>query len=319
MRHSLERFAVLLLLAFAFAACGGSDDGSSSGGDGVGDDETAFDLSLSVELMQLCLESYQMLSDFDAGRTFTLPAPYTLRQQYLTPERFAGEDGDGEVPIAFVATAGPAVYVVFRGTKTISEWIADATLTQESYGYVSDGGKTETGFTRVYDTVHDGIVETVNTLAAGGEYDTVYVTGHSLGAALAILAVPEIAARTPFTRPILYNFAGPRAGDPTFAARYGGLVGASWRVVNTNDEVPMLPKAITVVAGPPPEFKPEFLFYEHVDDEYEITFGVPIHSIADLEEDHSSCNYYATLCDQTEDPASCKAKGNGLDECQFPG
>jgi hypothetical protein len=62
--------------------------------------------------MFLCLESYQMLSDYEAGNTFTLPAPYTLHTQILTEEHFSGEGLDGMVPIAFVATSGNAIYVV---------------------------------------------------------------------------------------------------------------------------------------------------------------------------------------------------------------
>ena len=267
--------------------------------------------------MLLCLQSYQMLSDYEAGQTFTLPAPYTLQLQILTEEHFSGEGVNGMVPIAFVATSGTSIYVVFRGTKTISEWIADATLSQVAYTYVPDGGMTETGFTGVYSSIRQEIVDEVNTLNQGGTYTTLYITGHSLGGALTVLAAPDLAQATSFTQPIVYTFAGPRAGDPTFAALYDSAIATSWRVVNTNDEVPKLPDPVTTVVGPPPDFRPQFYFYEHVNDEYDITFGQPIRSIDDLIFDHSSCNYYATLCGQTSNPDLCEQMGQGLNDCNF--
>jgi triacylglycerol lipase len=306
---------MVALIVNLLACGGGSGDGGSSSMPGPGGSE--FNLATAVQQMQLCLESYEMLSDYEAGQTFTLPSPYTLQAQVLTTEHFSGEGIDGMVPIAFVATSGSSIYVVFRGTKTISEWIADATLSQVAYTYVADGGMTETGFTGVYATIRQVIVDEVNSLAEGGTYTTLSVTGHSLGAALAVLAAPDLAQATAFKHPIVYTFAGPRAGDPTFAAQYDSAIETSWRVVNTNDEVPKVPNPVTTVLGPPPDFKPHLYFYEHVDGEYDITFGKPIRSVDDLIYDHSSCNYFATLCGQTSNPAQCKQMGQGLNDCDF--
>ena len=300
MRNALMAMALAALLS----GCGGGADDDAGGAD-------AFELDLAVELGQLCLQSYQMLTDFEDGATFTLPAPYTLQAQYLTPEHYPGESFSSEVPIAFVATSGSAIYVVFRGTKTISEWISDATFTQVPYPAVSDGGKTETGFTAIYQTIDTAIVDEVNHLAASSAYTTLYVTGHSLGAALATLAAPELARATRFTAPVLYNFASPRTGDPTFAALADELP-STWRVVNTNDEVPKLPPAVAVVVE---NDQPHFFFYEHIESEYPITFGVPIHDLEDLEEDHAMCNYYSTLCERTTSPATCKQMAGGADGC----
>ncbi len=308
-----RRALAIGMLALTIWCCGGGDGGPSPhprGGSG-------FSLATAVQQMLLCLESYQMLDDYEAGQTFTLPAPYTLQLQILTAERFSGEGLSGLVPIAFVATSGTSIYVVFRGTKTISEWIADATVTQVAYSYVQDGGMTETGFTDVYASVRQAVIDEVNALANGGSYTALYITGHSLGGALTVLAAPDLAQATSFKQPIVYTFAGPRAGDPVFAALYDSAIATSWRVVNTNDEVPKLPDPVTIVIGPPPNFEPDFYFYEHVNGEYEITFGQPIHDISDLLFDHSSCNYFATLCGQTSNPTQCEQLGQGLDECSF--
>lgn len=275
------------------------------------------DLTTATELMRLCLESYQMLDDFQNGTTFSLPAPYTLQAQFSTEEHYFGEETSGTVPIAFIATAGNAIYLVFRGTKTISEWVSDASFSQVDYRYVADGGKTENGFTAIYADIHAAILQKLASLAMSETYTTLYITGHSLGGALTVLAAPEVVAQTPFAHPVVYTFAGPRAGDPIFATQYNGSVGNTWRVVNTNDEVPNLPDVVTTVFGPPPENRPTLYFYDHVDAEYPITFGQPIRSVSDLLFNHSSCNYYATLCDATNDAGQCKAAGQGLDGCSF--
>lgn len=310
------RLLAILALALLLGGCGDGDDDDAGGGTPTptpttGEEETAFDVDLAASLGWLCLQSYQMLTDFEQGTAFTLPAPYTLQAQFLTPEDYAGESFSAEVPIAYVATRASAIYVVFRGTKTISEWISDATFTQVPYAPVSGGGLTETGFSDIYATIDTAIIDEVNRLAAASPYTTLYVTGHSLGAALATLAAPDLARATRFSAPILYNFASPRTGDPTFAALVDELP-TSWRVVNTYDEVPKLPPAIAVVFD---GGQSHFFFYEHIDSEYAITFGEPIRSVADLENDHAMCNYYATICDRTASPATCKAMADGADGC----
>ena len=313
------RLLAAVLLAAALASCGGGD---GSGDDGESSapptaEAGGFDLSSAVALLQLCLESYQMLTDFEQGRSLSLPAPYTLQAQFDTDEHFPGEAASGRVPIAFVATRGSAIYVVFRGTKTISEWVSDATFGQVDYDDVPDGGRTEAGFTAIHAGIRTAIIAKVASLAGSGAYTTLYVTGHSLGGALAVLAAPDLAAHTPLPHPVVYTFAGPRAGNPAFALRYNRDATTSWRVVNTYDEAPRLPNAVTTVFGPPPERRPELLFYDHVDREYPITFGGPIRSVDDLIHNHSSCNYYATLCAQTSDPNQCRQAAEGVNGCKF--
>ncbi len=264
-----------------------------------GDNE--FNAETAAELMYLSLQAYQMLIDNNNGQSFTLPAPYELHQILLTPEGFLGESLPVEVPIAFVATSGSNIYMVFRGTKTIDEWISDADYPLVDYTY---GGKTEKGFTDIYNTL--SVTEAISSAAESGNYNNVYVTGHSLGAALAVLAIPDIIENTDFKNPVMYNFAGPRAGNADFKNLYEGYGIDSWRVYNTNDVVPTLP--------------PTELSYIHVDTGYPITFGAPVTDPLDFHQiaiNHSSCNYYSTVCDLTSDPESCKALGEGLDDCTF--
>ena len=305
---------VLLLIIRLTTACNDDDspaDSSPTSG-------SPFDLDTALELGRLSLQAYQMLTDFEQGKTFTLPSPYQLVVQILTPEAFEGEPIPSEpIPIAFIAKNDDNIYVVFRGTKTIVEWIDDAMFAQVPYTFVDDGGMTEQGFTNIYGTIHDSIVNAVNNLSSTGTFSNLFITGHSLGAALAILAVPELTENTSFKNPIMYNFAGPRVGNIHFVNElYNPLNITSWRVVNTNDVVPTLPPTTVIIIDPP-----EVFFYEHVNSEEAITFGNPISGpfdFTDIEFNHSMCNYYNTLCDMTSDPDTCKAMADGADSCNPP-
>ena len=69
----------------------------------------------------------------------------------------------------------------------------------------------------------------------------VYVTGHSLGGALASLAALDIAAAHPRRRLLVYTFGAPMVGDRRFAAQFRAACPRAFRVVNEMDPVPKMP------------------------------------------------------------------------------
>lgn len=68
----------------------------------------------------------------------------------------------------------------------------------------------------------------------------VFVCGHSLGAALALLTACYLRELFPELRVHLYNFGQPRVGNTDYASRYAGKF-PYFRVVDTWDIIPMLP------------------------------------------------------------------------------
>jgi hypothetical protein len=66
-------------------------------------------------------------------------------------------------------------------------------------------------------------------------------TGRSLGSALTTLFVLENAEKHKFDISTLCTFASPRVGNGEFVRLFNGLSINSWRIVNTDDEVPKLP------------------------------------------------------------------------------
>lgn len=187
-----------------------------------------------------------------------MPAGYTLVRTIQMSD-FLGPT-HSRVFYGFVAVGGDPVTAVIalRGTASAIEWWDDMHWKLVPFTSVSDGGQVAEGFFDVYRTfgtmtpgeqassqasrafaveVSDAIV------GFGSGLDPTMptiVSGHSLGAALGTLLVADLAANTPI-KPQAWTFASPRVGDATFAARYGGLSGVSWRIYNLVDVVPYFP------------------------------------------------------------------------------
>ncbi|BDA48953.1 probable phospholipase A1 EG1, chloroplastic/mitochondrial at C-terminar half [Coccomyxa sp. Obi] len=106
---------------------------------------------------------------------------------------------------------------------------------------------------RVLDIFDEIIGECVNSRLPGGNKSEddrwrVYLTGHSMGGALATLCAYELAARdyknVPAPAVTMYSFGQPRVGNLPFSTDYDELVPDSWRVKNANDIVTRIPSLL---------------------------------------------------------------------------
>jgi triacylglycerol lipase len=192
------------------------------------------DLRLAVVLAGFCEATYVQ---FDTPPAFKVPAGYTL------VARFTGQDQQKvTAPYGFIAESPGAVVIAFRGTRSGTEWITDSDFGYTAYPFVAEAGFTHAGFTGIYATTREQIIPVLRTLSAAKR---LYVTGHSLGAALATLHALDAAVNTQFRSPTMYNFASPRVGNRQFAARYDRAIRSSIRIINSADIVPMLPSTTT--------------------------------------------------------------------------
>jgi hypothetical protein len=99
---------------------------------------------------------------------------------------------------------------------------------------------------------------------------SIYITGHSLGAALATIAAMDIAVidlikQDKLKNPIyLYTFASPRVGDNKFAQKFNEFIEqnriTAFRFANSEDLVPKIPLPVWFKAGIDFEEKQEPLF-----------------------------------------------------------
>src|ERR1700761_983493 len=146
-------------------------------------------------------------------------------------------------------SASRIAFLSFRGTSDVAEWVADIDAIPEDYRPISGFGQVHSGFQEVYQLIRANIAANLSTATAG--CDQILITGHSLGAALAVLAGPDVARTMPpnTIEPRLVTFAGPKVGLSDFAAKFNALIESCFRVVNFLDIVPFLPPAPYVHVG----------------------------------------------------------------------
>jgi hypothetical protein len=134
-------------------------------------------------------------------------------------------------------------FVSFRGTSDVAEWVANLDAVPGDYRPIGGFGQVHAGFQDVYELVRTNIATNLATATAG--CDQILITGHSLGAALAVLAAPDVFRNMPPNKiePRLITFAGPRVGLSDFVGKFNADIESCFRVVNFLDIVPYLPPA----------------------------------------------------------------------------
>lgn len=154
------------------------------------------------------------------------------------------------VYFGFVLTSDQNSLILLRGTQRLNEWIANLSALQDAYHSYQDGialapgveyGQVHLGFAGVYrDAFHASLIDMARQLDPSLPC---YVSGHSLGGALATMGALDLALHIPEMRPQLqlYTYASPRVGDPVFANTHSQLIPNSYRIVNLGDTVPLVP------------------------------------------------------------------------------
>lgn len=157
------------------------------------------------------------------------------------------------------------IVVSWRGTVTFLEWIYDLKDILHSPNFTNDPSiKMELGFYDLYTKKEDNcnfcsfsareqVLSEIKRLLDyyDGEEISITITGHSLGAALAIITAYDIAelgvnivndGRVTHKIPItVYSFGGPRVGNLKFKERCEELGVKVLRVINIHDKVPTVP------------------------------------------------------------------------------
>lgn len=203
-------------------------------------------------------------------------------------------------PVGFALTGSipgrPKMNIIaLRGTRTYNEWIDDAEAIPSPWHVGSNNGNlypldnpfmygmvhggfytdynqgslgtqpTSTGiFEYTYSRPSGSIAQQIYSLLTGGSpFDPslpLYITGHSLGAALATLCAMDVGINMPGSFPsgqlYMYNLASPlvAAGisaygigveTSTFVSAYNTAVQNSYRIVHVPDIVPIMPPGCT--------------------------------------------------------------------------
>jgi len=259
-----------------------------------------FNTELSLELAELIIQAYAQFEAFENEQLWKLPGKYSLKAEFsylwtpgrtiekgirnfdLTLRRLSRSTRHKtiKIPIGFVAQRKDILFLILRGTQTVKEWIRNFSISLSSYP-ASNYGKVHDGFLQTYNAVRKDIMES---LAGTDPKAKLYVAGHSLGAALTTLALPDIEANLKRKVSGLYTYGSPRVGNDAFVKAFNRTFGqASFRIVNTSDIVTSipLPAPIAGIVGG---------YFSHVDTPVDLTVQED-----DLEQNHDMKTYLSAL------------------------
>ncbi len=158
-------------------------------------------------------------------------------------------DKNNPIPMGFIAQrknnqdpSSNDYYVIFRGTMESNEWQKDFRINQAPFTLDNNPkslGKVAKGFAEIYTQNSNIKTQIQNTFSKLPNSIRIFVSGHSLGGALASLVTRHLVSMG--FKPILYTYASPRVGNEDFTIP---LAAANcYRVVNSEDAVPYLPLA----------------------------------------------------------------------------
>ena len=133
------------------------------------------------------------------------------------------------------------ITVVFRGSESKYDWYYDLSiLKKQLWGdvYVHSGFYNQLHTNNVY----DDLVETIEELIKNHPDYQIYVTGHSLGAALSTLFGFELSHKINEQKIVIVSFASPRVGNMSFRNEYDNKKNlVHYRISNDRDIVTAAP------------------------------------------------------------------------------
>ena len=160
-------------------------------------------------------------------------------------------DGKKTGTQGFLASKADMILLAFRGTEAtkIKDVGSDAKIRMkpELTDVVAEG-KAHRGFQEALDDVWQDVLAEVRTQQQS-QVRPLWVTGHSLGAALATMATARLALAEQQAVQGLYNFGSPRVFNTALAEAFDQqLLSKCFRFVNNNDIVTRIPSPIPTLA-----------------------------------------------------------------------
>ena len=141
---------------------------------------------------------------------------------------------------AIIASTDDFIVLSFRGTESTSPKDIKSDCKANKIACVS-GGMVHSGFSEAFDLVREPIQTLLD--KAPLKDKPLFITGHSLGGALATIAAKRLRHNSGVAA--CYTFGSPRVGDTVWVS---GIRTPVYRVVNAVDAVTMLPPGGEVIA-----------------------------------------------------------------------
>jgi hypothetical protein len=196
--------------------------------------------------------------------------PKQLTQQPVDPRTARSKDdfirqnfryfnNKGRDTQAYIFRSHAAMVLAFRGSQESHDWITNLTTQLCNFTIRKNGattlssykGRVHTGFFLAWAIIEPAVLDQLArwqqaAAAQGTALPPLYVTGHSLGGALATIAAAALSDNGIEVAGV-YTFGQPRVGDRTFSAQLNAHTnGKVFRFVNRNDIVPHVPPPFSV-------------------------------------------------------------------------
>jgi len=153
--------------------------------------------------------------------------------------------------------ANQSIVLAFRGTASVSQLVFEAIQGFLPTSTWPAGGMVVPYFKDVLDLMWPQISTQMIQLVQKYPTFKVYVTGHSLGGALASLAASSLIQNKIAPKVSLYTFGEPRVGDYTFSHIFNTQIPDAWRIIYYIDPFPHIPFCEYIyVNGPIPVCNP---------------------------------------------------------------
>ena len=153
------------------------------------------------------------------------------------------KDGASGVEYAVHRQPGGLLTIAFRGTDSPKDWKSNFRFCQKTipYGNAASSIRVHAGFLKAYKSPR--VREAILGLIDGG-VKRVRITGHSRGAALAVLCAVDINYHFPACCLEVLLFGCPRVGNAAFAKSFNKRIFTTYNVRNGGDIVTHVPPAL---------------------------------------------------------------------------
>lgn len=153
---------------------------------------------------------------------------------------------------AGIGWSDTTVVVAFRGTASIENVMTDLKAYKVVYPpprhHHGRLVRAHAGFAKawLHERFNERVLQRLKVLDAGRPPTSpplrFWITGHSLGGALAVLASLDISKAFPDSKLTVYTFGAPRVGNSAFADEQAAAVPDTWAILNGKDPIPWIPK-----------------------------------------------------------------------------
>ena len=188
-------------------------------------DKQKFSRDLALLMAKLCVEGYTNVKNYNVSQ---------FNMELVTTINNTKTDIQG-----FIAKEGKKLIIVFRGANTMKDYLRDVDIFFKNYPPSKRfffKPKVHKGFFDGYLSVKEEIVKT---LTSHPEVEKMYITGHSMGAALAVYCAIDLQRQFKYKKSVigLYTFGCPEVGNGSFIKRFKKHIKSSYRLVNDEDIV----------------------------------------------------------------------------------